>query len=100
MDKIEHKKILDSLLTAEESERVELLARLESDYSEILTNLNESESKAKTLEESNAKYAELNNKLFLQIGVQNDNNSKNDNVNDINENEKPNKISYDSLDYD
>lgn len=100
MTKEQHKDILNKLLTAEsQADRSALLSELETDYGSILAENADAVATAEKLKTENATFAEINNKLFLQVGaVKKEIDGAA--VEEETVEEPPKKLSYDDLKFD
>jgi hypothetical protein len=71
MKKEEHKKLLDDLKnSATDADRMSILLQLEQDYTSVLAERDTATTRATNAELESAKYAKLNNELWLQNSVQ------------------------------
>jgi hypothetical protein len=102
MLKEEHKAILEQIKNASsDADRMGLLIQLEQDYTSVLTERDTATERATNAELESAKYAKLNNELWLQnssqkkVGVETAGNSK-----DNNADEPPKKRTYEDLEKD
>jgi hypothetical protein len=67
----EHKKLLNDLKTAAtDVDRMNIIIKLDQDYSGVLAERDKAVSDFKTAQETSDKYAKLNNELWLQNSAQ------------------------------
>jgi hypothetical protein len=102
MTKQEHVQLIESIRTApSDVDRNQLLLKLTEDYTQVLTTVDTITAEKKSLTDENAKYAKLNNDLFLQLNVQGTGQEPTDTNNSgDNQNEPPTKLSFEDLTFE
>ena len=95
MNKEEHNQLLNSLRDLNNSPDVaEIVNTLEQDYTSVLNNIDELKTSIETVTEERDKYANLNNKLWLENQTHKPPDEKEENVENVN---NDNNLSYDDL---
>lgn len=98
MTKEEHAKILNDLKNcASEADRMNLIITLEKDYTAILGERDTAVTKATNAETECAKYAKLNNELWLSNNAQNKGGQAKAPQNENGDNNEPQKRTYEDL---
>lgn len=102
MTKEEHAQLLESLRKAEtEVDRMNIIVQLQQDYHEVLTEHAKAVQNYQLAEQEKIKYAELNNKLWLQTNASLESLKSDPTVGDESTgDEPPQKRSFEDLNFD